>query len=100
RGAWVRGDGLDERLLGRLPTAAELDRVAGGRPVRLRHRSRHASVLSTAALRRLGLTRATGLVPGREPALARLVGPLPRAAIVAGLGAVARELAGLGVTTV
>src|SRR5207249_3969830 len=70
-GAWVRGEGLDERRLGRLPTAAELDRAAGGRPVRLRHRSRHASVLSTAALRRLGdgagIERATGLVSRREP---------------------------------
>jgi predicted amidohydrolase YtcJ len=108
RDAWVRGEGLDEARFARLPTAAELDLAAGGRPVRLRHRSRHASVLSTAALRCLGngpgIERrdgvATGLVSGREETLGRLVGPLPGAALAAGLAAAARELAALGVTTV
>jgi hypothetical protein len=107
-GAWVRGEGLDEARLGRLPTAAELERASGGRPVRLRHRSRHASVLSGDALRLLGSTAGverragipTGLVHGREEALGSLVGPLPATVLADGLAATARELAALGVTTV
>jgi predicted amidohydrolase YtcJ len=108
RGAWVRGDGLDEARLGRLPSAAELDAAAPRSPVRLRHRSRHASVLNGRALRRLGggpgIERrdgvATGLVFGHERALSRLVGRLPEDALVDGLERTARELAALGLTTV
>jgi len=98
-GAWVRGEALDDASLDRLPTAVELDAAAGGRPVRLRHRSRHASVLSAAAL---GLLHADGegLVAGREETLARLVGPLPPDLLAAGLARAGRELAALGVTTV
>src|SRR5262249_36322631 len=67
---WIRGEGLDETLLGRLPTAAELDVASPRAPVRLRHRSRHASVLSGRGLARLGARsgierrdgRPTGLV--------------------------------------
>ena len=99
-GAWVRGEGLDEARLGRVPTAPELERAAGGRPVRLRHRSRHASVLSTSALRLLGASGGTGVVAGREDDLARLVGPLSAAAVDDALAAVARELAALGLTTI
>src|SRR5439155_23205 len=43
-GVWLRGEGLDERRLGRLPAASELEAAAPHHPVRLRHRSRHASV--------------------------------------------------------
>ena len=99
-GAWVRGEGLDETRLGRVPSPAELERAAGGRPVRLRHRSRHASVLGTTALRMLGSSDGTDVVAGREDELARLVGPLPAAAIEDALAAIARELAALGLTTV
>jgi len=71
--------------LGRLPTATELERAAPANPVRLRHRSRHASVVSRAALARLpeGLEgvegppgRESGLVHGQEPAVGRIVGRL------------------------
>jgi len=98
--AWVRGEGLDETRLARVPSAAELERAAGGRPVRLRHRSRHASVLSTSALRLLAASGETAVVSGREDELARLVGPLPPAAVDGALAAVARELVALGLTTV
>jgi predicted amidohydrolase YtcJ len=98
--AWVRGEGLDERRLDRLPTPAELDAAAGGRPVRLRHRSRHASLLGTAALRLLGARDGSGLVTAREAALGILVGPLAPAALAGGLACAARELAAFGVTTV
>jgi predicted amidohydrolase YtcJ len=102
-GAWLRGEGLDEAALGRLPTAAELEAAAPGRPVRLRHRSRHASVLSAAGLRRLpdgGRGAAAGLVAGREEMLGRLIGPLPAGALADPLAATGRELAALGLTAV
>jgi predicted amidohydrolase YtcJ len=103
-GAWVRGVGLDEQRLGRLPTRAELDRVALGRPVRLRHRSRHASVLNTLGLARLGRMRAadreTGLVAGREADVSRAVGTLPPTVLAAGLAETSLALAAQGLTTV
>lgn len=107
-GAWVRGEALDEARLGRLPTAAELDAAAPRHPVRLRHRSRHASVLSGGALRRLGPQagiervggRPTGLVAECEDAIGRTVGPLPADALRAGFARTAAELAARGLTTV
>ena len=106
--AWVRAEGLDETRLERLPTPAELDAAAGGRPVRLRHRSRHASLLGGEALGRLGGARGsarqaggpTGLVCGREGEIARLLGPLPAALLADGLRALGVELAACGLTTV
>jgi predicted amidohydrolase YtcJ len=52
-GCWVRGYGYDEFYLHerRHPTRYDLDRAVPGRPVRIRHRSRHASVLNSSALR-------------------------------------------------
>ncbi len=107
-GAWVRAERLDEVALGRLPTAAELDAASPRSPVRLRHRSRHASVLNGRGLALLGLRagverrggRATGLVHGEEAAIGRMVGPLPVAVLREGLAASAAELAKLGVTAV
>jgi predicted amidohydrolase YtcJ len=107
-GAWVRGEGLDEGRLGRLPGAAELEAAAAGHPVRLRHRSRHASLLSSGALRLLGdgpgVERrdgvATGLVSGREQTLRRLVGPLPAETLARGLAAAAHDLVALGLSTI
>jgi predicted amidohydrolase YtcJ len=107
-GDWIRGEGLDETVLGRLPTAAELDDASPRAPVRLRHRSRHASVLSGRGLARLGPRsgierrdgRPTGLVHGEERVVSRTVGALPARVLVDGLGTAARELASLGLTTV
>ncbi len=100
RGTWIRADGLDEVRLGRLPTAAELDRAAPHWPVRLRHRSRHASVLNRCGLRLLGDATTSGLVAGREAAVSRVVGRLPAATLADGLAAAARELLACGLTTV
>jgi predicted amidohydrolase YtcJ len=105
---WIRGEGLDESRLGRLPTAAELDAASPRAPVRLRHRSRHASVLSGLGLARLGpragierhAGRATGLVHGEERAVSRIVGRLPARVLADGLASTARELVALGLTTV
>jgi hypothetical protein len=101
-GAWVRGEGLDDTRLGRLPTAAELERAAPRNPVRLRHRSRHASVLSASALARLtfGPRAPDGLVAGHEDAVGAAVGPLAAADLARGLEQASRELARRGVTTV
>jgi predicted amidohydrolase YtcJ len=108
-GAWVRGEGLDDTRLGRLPTAAELDRVAPLNPVRLRHRSRHASVLSSDALARLppaldgvdrSAGRATGLVAGGEALVGSIVGRLPPDELERGLVRASEELARFGITTV
>jgi len=108
-GVWLRADGLDETRLDRLPTADELERAAPGNPVRLRHRSRHASVLSRSALARLpagcaGVERRrgrpTGLVYGVEALVSRIVGPPPARALEDGLARASRDLAALGVTTV
>jgi predicted amidohydrolase YtcJ len=108
RGTWVRGEALDEVTLGRLPSAAELDAASPHAPVRLRHRSRHASALSGRGLALLGprpgverrAGRATGLVYGEEPAVGRAVGPLPAGVLHDGLTTAAAELAALGVTAV
>jgi len=101
-GAWLRAEGGDETRLGRLPTAEELKRAAPANPVRLRHRSRHASVLSASGLARLpaGLEHVDGLVSGREDVVGAAVGPLDAGEIAAGLARTSHELAAFGVTTV
>lgn len=49
---WIRGHGYDEFHLRerRHPTRRDLDRAVSDRPVRVRHRTRHASVLNSVAL--------------------------------------------------
>ena len=73
-GGWVRGFGYDETGLaeGRHPTRWDLDTVSPGHPVRLDHRSGHASVLNSRALELAGITAETpdpmaGVIH-REPA--------------------------------
>jgi predicted amidohydrolase YtcJ len=58
--AFVTGAGYDDVVLGGSPHHAELDRAAGGRPVRLQHRSGHVCVGSSEALRRAGILDAAG----------------------------------------
>jgi predicted amidohydrolase YtcJ len=59
RGDWILARGYDELLLaeGRHPNAADLDGAAPGRRIRLSHGSGHGDVLSTAAMKVLGLNR-------------------------------------------
>jgi predicted amidohydrolase YtcJ len=59
RSPWVSVSGFEPRLLGTelAPTRHELDRVAPVAPVRIRHRSLHAWLLNSAALRVAGLDR-------------------------------------------
>ena len=102
--AWIVGGGWNQELWGlrdqagrgRFPTAAELDAVAGGRPVWLARVDGHAGWASSAALSAAGVTAATkdpagGRVerlPGGKPAgvlvdsaqaLVERVVPAPRA---------------------
>ncbi len=58
--AFVTGAGYDDVRLGGSPHHAALDRAAGGRPVRLQHRSGHVCAGSTEALRRAGILDASG----------------------------------------
>ena len=60
-GNWVRGAGYDEFSLrdGRHPTAKVIDRAVPDHPVRLDHRSGHASVLNSLTMNRVGITAST-----------------------------------------
>ncbi|MDT7744625.1 MAG: hypothetical protein QOE59_3703, partial [Actinomycetota bacterium] len=58
--AFVVGAGYDDVVLGGSPHHAALDRAAGGRPVRLQHRSGHVCAGSSEALRRAGILDASG----------------------------------------
>ena len=60
-GGWIRGWGYEEFYLaeGRPPNRWDLDAAAPSHPVKLVHRSGHASVLNSMGLERLGITRET-----------------------------------------
>ena len=63
---WLRAFGYEETVLaeGRHPNRHDLDAAAPDRPVRLIHRSGHASVLNSVALRLAGIGIATEEPPG------------------------------------
>jgi predicted amidohydrolase YtcJ len=73
-GQWLVGHGYDEFALAerRHPTRWDLDVAVPQHPVRLAHRSRHAWVLNSLALARLGITREFAAPDGgmveRDPA--------------------------------
>ncbi len=64
--AWLLGGRFNKNLWGRWPTAAELDRVTGGRPAVLRSRDGHSRWLNSEALRRAGIGRDTATPAGGE----------------------------------
>ncbi|MFP7296471.1 amidohydrolase [Neobacillus niacini] len=72
-GTWIRAAGYDPFYLKekRHPTRWELDKATTNHPIRLRHVSRHASVLNSAALDKAGIDRNSTDPPGitveREP---------------------------------
>jgi predicted amidohydrolase YtcJ len=65
-GNWVTGAGYNEFYLmeKRHPTRWELDKVAPGHPVRLMHRTWHATVLNSLGLEQLGISGETPEPPG------------------------------------
>ena len=86
--AWIVGGGWNQEIWGlrdaagrgRFPTAAELDAVAGGRPVWLQRIDGHAGWASSAALTAAGVTAAT-----KDPAggrIERMAGGKPAGVLV------------------
>jgi len=63
---WILGKGYNEFYLAekRHPDRWDLDQAAPNHPVRLTHRSGHAHVLNSPALKRVGIGRETGDPPG------------------------------------
>lgn len=60
-GEWVRAYAYDENLLaeGRHPTLAETDSICPENPLRIAHKSGHAGILNTMALRHCEITKGT-----------------------------------------
>ena len=65
-GEWIRATGYEETSLreGRHPTRRDLDEASSLHPVRLDHRSGHATVLNTMALERVGIGDSFSEPPG------------------------------------
>ena len=117
---WVLGTGWynDEWSEGAFPTRAELDKAVGRRPAYLRRKDGHSAWVSSEALRRAGVDRATPDPPGgaldrdelgeptgilRETAMRLVADLLPRAAdadLDRAMARVLGDLARLGVTSV
>lgn len=101
-GRWVRAWGYEEWALDehRHPTRAELDRVAGGRPLVLHHRSGHVAVLNSPALEEVGEgDHPDGVLFDRHDVLSR-VPPLPRPRLRAAVASVSREWSAAGIGSV
>ncbi len=64
-GSWIRGKGYDEFRLKekRHPNRHDLDKAAPRHPVKLTHRSGHAHVLNSLALKLVGITSQSGDPP-------------------------------------
>lgn len=119
-GAWLRAFGYEETSLreGRHPNRRDLDEAAPQHPVRLVHRSGHASVLNSLALERAGIGLASeeppggfidreldsgepsGLLLGMERVIDRAVPPLPFHELAAAVREVSDRLVRAGVTAV
>ncbi|MEX1254203.1 MAG: amidohydrolase [Dehalococcoidia bacterium] len=119
-GQWVRAFGYEETSLreGRHPDRHDLDAAAPDHPVRLVHRSGHASVLNSAALRSAGIDIATeeppggvierdlstgepsGVLLGMERVIDRIAPPLPYEALAAGVREASGRLLSAGITCV
>jgi predicted amidohydrolase YtcJ len=119
-GQWIFGRGYNEFYLAekRHPSRWDLDHATPDHPVRLTHRSGHAHVLNTMALKLVGITRETGdpeggmierdLKTGEPTGLLYEMGdflhdripPLAPAALEKGLQSANQELISLGVTSI
>ena len=105
---WIRLEGFEEAEFeeGRLPSLAELDAACPGRPLRVRHASRHASLVNSAGrqwLRDHGWSSGfdeTALLVGCEIELARFLPRLDPERLRKALGEVGEFLLQCGVTSV
>lgn len=117
---WVRAAGYDQNILGRHPTAEELDAVSAGRPVWIEHVSSHMGVANTEAFRRAGFAdridvpdvdggivvrgsdgHASGLLQEKAQALVTSCFlPLGVEEVAANIGAGATAAAAVGLTSV
>lgn len=96
---WIRAWGYDESLLEerRHPTRADLDRASAARPLVVHHRTGHAAVLNSVALREVGAEdHPDGLLFDRHDLLAR-VPHLEPDELAAAAGSVSRDWAAAGI---
>ncbi|MGY1706258.1 amidohydrolase [Geodermatophilus sp. SYSU D00697] len=119
RDTWVVGSGYDDTVIGAHPDRQLLDRAGEGRPVWLKHRSGHMSVVSSEVLRRCGVLDGdadapaggvvvrdgagspTGLLQERAQELVdALVKPYPVDDVAAALGRASAVYAAEGLTHV
>ena len=111
-GSWLRASGFEETWLAerRPPTRDEIDRAVPDRPVRVRHATRHGSLLNSIAIRLLGDRIASprggsaggpdGLLVGCEPGITEAIGPADAEGVRTALAGVSRALASRGVVSV
>ncbi len=117
-GAWIEGGGWDADVLGRWPTADDLQRAAPGRRIAVWAHDHHALLASSRALAEAGIDdervdpeggvirrdeagHATGVLHEVAASLVgRLVPPADEAAIADAIDVLAAELVGLGVVAV
>jgi predicted amidohydrolase YtcJ len=119
-GHWIRGTGYNEFYLAekRHPTRWDLDEAAPDNPVKLTHRSGHAHVLNSLALRLVGISmesadppgglidrdvntgEPTGLLYEMGPLLSERVPPLDRQAVLTALELANKKLLTCGITSV
>ena len=117
--SWLRAAGYDDLSLAekRHPTRWDLDAAAPDHPLRLHHRSYHASVLNSLALRLAGITAETPEPPGglieRDPAtgepngvlyetaqelVQRVIPPLTSEDLAQGVAEASRQYLSWGIT--
>jgi predicted amidohydrolase YtcJ len=119
-GTWIRGKGFHEFYFseGRHPTRWDLDAAAPVNPVKLTHRSGHAHVLNSLALKEVGISaetgdpeggiidrdlrtgEPTGILYGMGGFLAGKIPSLSEAEIDAGVRLASQNLLSFGITSV
>jgi len=119
-GTWIRCGGYNEFHLAehRHPTRQDLDLASSTHPIKVTHRSGHAHVLSSLALKLTGITKKTpdpegglierdlktgeptGLLYGMGGSLAALIPPLDAHQLNRGIERASDELLSLGITSV
>ena len=119
-GTWIRAGGYNEVYLAeqRDPDRRDLDRAAPDHPVRLTHRSGHAHVLNSMAIKKLNISvqtpdppggmmdrdiktgEPTGIFYGSGDFLADAMPPLSQEQMESGVGLANGELLKSGITTV